>query len=102
MAAKKLRNRIRFVQKPGSRMLIIVLCIAVVLSMVTLLVLGSLTARNQAEQDALRDQASKLEGENGELQDNIGKLGTLESVIQIARDLLGLVFPDTVIIEPEN
>ena len=102
MATKKLINRIRFVQKPGSRTLIIVLCVAIVLSMATLLVLKSMTARNQAEQDALRDQASKLEGENGELQDNIGKLGTLESVIQIARDILGLVFPDTVIIEPEN
>ena len=102
MATKKRKTRIRFVQKPGSRTLIIVLCVAIVLSMVTLLALNSLTARNRAEQDALRDQASKLEGENGELQDNIGKLGTLESVIQIARDLLDLVFPDTVIIEPEN
>ena len=102
MAARKLRNRIRFAKKPGSRMLIVVLCVAIVLSMVTLLALNSLTAKNQAEQDTLRDQASKLEGENGELQDNIGKLGSLESVIQIARDLLDLVFPDTVIIEPEN
>ena len=102
MATKNLRKRIRFVQKPGSRMLIIVLCVAVALSMATVLVFRSLTARAEAEQEALRDQASQLEGENSELQTNIGKLGTLESVIQIARDLLGLVFPDTVFIEPEN
>jgi cell division protein FtsL len=102
MATKKLKKQIRFVQKPGSRMLIIVLCVAVVLSMATVLVFRGLTARAEAEQEALRDQASRLEGENSELQTNIGKLGTLESVIQIARDILGLVFPDTVFIEPEN
>ena len=102
MATKNIRKRVRFVQKPGSRALIIVLCVAIVLSMMTLLVFRSLSARSQAEQEALRDQASQLEGENSELQSNIGKLGTLESVIQIARDILGLVFPDTVVIEPEN
>lgn len=102
MATKNLKNRIRFVHKPGSRMLIITLCVAIVLSMATLLVFRSLSAREQAAQDALRDQASHLEGENSELQSNINKLGSLESVIQIARDLLGLVFPDTVIIQPEN
>lgn len=102
MATKNLFDRIRFVRKPGSRTLIIVLCVAIVLSMMTLLVFRSLTARAEAEQEALRDQASQLEGENSELQTNISKLGTLESVIQIARDLLGLVFPDTVIIQPEN
>lgn len=102
MATKNLRNRIRFAQKPGSRMLIIVLCVAILLSTATLLVFRSLTEKAEAEQEALRDQASSLEGENSELQTNISKLGTLESVIQIARELLGLVFPDTVIIQPEN
>ena len=102
MTRKNLKNRVRFVRRPGSRMLIITLCVAIVLSMATLLVFRSLNARAEAEQEALRDQASQLEGENDRLQDNINKLGTLESVIQIARDLLGLVFPDTVIIEPEN
>lgn len=102
MAAKNMRKRIRFVQKPGSRILLVVLCVAIVLSMATLLVFRSLTARSHAEQEALRDQASQLEGENSELQSNISKLGTLESVIQIARDILGMVFPDTVFIQPEN
>lgn len=102
MATKTFKDRIRFVRRPGSRMLIITLCVAIVLSMVTLLVFGALSAREQAEQNALRDQASQLEGENDRLQSNINKLGSLESVIQIARDILGWVFPDTVIIEPEN
>ena len=102
MAAKKMTKRIRFVRKPGSRILLMVLCVAIVLSMATLLVFRSLTAKSQAEQEALRDQASQLEGENSELQSNISKLGTLESVIQIARDLLGMVFPDTIFIQPEN
>ena len=102
MAAKMARKPVRFVQKPGSRMLIIVLCVAIVFSMATLLVFRSLTAGSEAEQEALREQASDLIGENSELRENIGKLGTLESVIQIARDILGMVFPDTVFIEPEN
>lgn len=102
MATKTVKKPIRFVRRPGSRMLIITLCVAIVLSMATLLVFRSLTAKAEAEQEALRDQASQLEGENNQLQSDINKLGTLESVIQIARDLLGLVFPDTVIIQPEN
>lgn len=102
MATKNTGKRIRFVRKPGSRLLLMVLCVAIVLSMATFLVFRSLTARSQAEQEALRDQASQLEGENSQLQSNISKLGTLESVIQIARDLLGMVFPDTVFIQPEN
>ena len=42
-----------------------------------------------------------LEQENQILRDRISILGTVESVKQIARDILGLVDPDTVIFETE-
>ena len=42
-----------------------------------------------------------LEDENAALEEKIGNLGTLESIRDIAREILGLVDPDTIIIETD-
>lgn len=58
-----------------------------------------------AERDrvrVLKDQAQQLQQENDRLEDKIGAIGSVESVEQIAKDELGLVDPDTVIVRPEN
>jgi capsular polysaccharide biosynthesis protein len=57
-----------------------------------------------AKQDSavLSDQAAALEQENQELQEDIDSLGTAGSVVEIAQKLWDLVFPDTVVIEPEE
>ena len=51
---------------------------------------------------AVRELAAALEQENQELQEDIDSLGTAGSVVEIAQKLWDLVFPDTVVIEPEE
>ena len=51
--------------------------------------------------DALTRQAAALELEQQKLTEKVEKLGTVESYLQIAAEKLGLVEPDTVIIESE-
>ena len=50
----------------------------------------------------LRQQAAALEADNAELSDNIASLGSIESVIRIAGEILGLIDPDSVIFAPDN
>ena len=52
--------------------------------------------------EKLKDQAIELEQENSRLQQAIDKLGTIQGIAYIAKEQLGLVDPDTIIIEPEN
>ena len=79
----------------------IVVLAAVVLSIVALLALRSaiITTRENAEE--LRGQAMELEQENNRLEQYIQELGTIRAIIRIAQEKLGLVEPDSVIIQPE-
>ena len=56
--------------------------------------------RGQVEN--LRQEAAAIEQENRELQDKIDNLGSVQSVQDIAREELGLVDPNTVMIQPEE
>ena len=62
---------------------------------------GTLSDLNAANRD-LENQASILEQENEDLVNKISIQGTKEAVIQIAREFLDLVTPDTVIVQPEG
>ena len=75
---------------------------AAVLSMVALVALYSAIDHLHDQYDALRQEALELESNNGQLQEQIGELGTLESVIRIAGEILGLIDPDSVIFAPNN
>ena len=99
---QNLSNRIRVVFRRSSKMTKIAVCLAIVFSTVTLLVLRSATLDAKAQTDVLKDQAQQLEQENNALEDKIDNLGSAESVEDIAKNELGLVDPDTVIIEPEK
>ena len=46
--------------------------------------------------------AAALEQENADLQEDIEALGSAQSVQEIAKESLGLVDPDTVIIKPNS
>lgn len=78
-----------------------VFVIAVILFGITgLFVLRSATDRMEAQNAALKEQAAQLEQDNTELRENIDALGSVQSVEQIAQDELGLMDPDTVLIQP--
>lgn len=93
-------KRIRLVYRPSSTLTKTVVLSAVALSMATLLTLHLTSSAIQRKNQELADQAAQLEQENSRLEDNIAGLGSAEGVEQIARDELGLVDPDTVIIKP--
>ena len=77
----------------------VVIAAAVVLSSVTLLSMR--VAQWEAEDTLarLRHEAALLEQENEALRQDIDELGTTDSIRRIAREELGLVDPDTIIIE---
>ena len=95
-------SRIRLVYKRSSTLTKVLVLVAVVLSTVALLSLRGLILETEAKNAALLQQAAQLEGENAQLEQNIDSLGTLDSVIRIARELLGLEDPDTVILVPQE
>ena len=72
----------------------------ILLGIAALFVLQGATNRMEAENAALAEQAVQLEQANTELAGDIGALGSVQSVEEIAREELGLVSPDTVLIQP--
>ena len=95
-------SNIRLVYKRSSRLIKCVVLCAIVLSTVTLLTIQIQLQSAQARRDALQNQAAQLEQENGQLEENIDDLGSIDSVEQIAKDELGLVDPDSIILQPGN
>lgn len=102
MTIRELMRHIKLVNKRTSRTTKIAVCTAVALSVAALLVLHSAALDAQAKADAWRERAQQLEQENDRLQSQIDNLGSADSVEQIAKDELGLVDPDTIVIQPEN
>lgn len=102
MRIRQFLSRFRLVSKRSSPITKMVIIGAVVLSLVALLVLHSLTLQAQQEAEQWRNTAQQLEQENQTLEQKIANLGSLEGIKDIAQELLGLVFPNTVIITPDN
>ena len=75
---------------------------AAVLSVVALVALYSSIDHLQNQYDDLRQEALELESNNGQLQQQIDELGSLESAFRIAMEELGLTFPDSVIFTPKD
>ena len=88
--------------RPSSRPAKIMLIVAILLAMAALITLRVVIHQLDSRTADLRDKAAALEQENRDLRENIDILGSVQSIIQIARDELGLVDPDTVILEPES
>lgn len=95
-------RKIRVVFRRGSLALKVAVLAVVVLSIAALLLVWLYKQDAQREYEKLKDQAIELEQENSRLQQAIDKLGTIQGIAYIAKEQLGLVDPDTIIIEPEN
>ena len=95
-------KRIKPVCHRSSNRMKIFVIVVIVLGIVGLfLIRGAMVDLKNANRD-LANQATQLEMENEELKDKIRIQGTKEAVIQIAREFLDLVTPDTVIVQPEG
>ena len=79
----------------------VVVIAAILLSMAALIALRWTLNDIQAETQDMRSEAARLEQENAELEEKIGELGSVQSMMDIAEEELGLVDPDTVVIETD-
>ena len=102
MSIREMASQFKPVVKRSSRTTKIVVCVAILLSVVTILVLHSATLDAQAKAEAWRQKAQQLEQANQKLEEKIENLGTLEGIKDIAQDELGMKDHDNIILEPEN
>lgn len=93
------RKKYKIVFRPGRPLTKVALLAVIVLSTVTLIAIYGAISRGEQRRDALRDQAFVQEQERQELRQDIAALGSADSVEKIAGEELGLVDPDTVIIQ---
>ena len=94
-------GNIKLVYRRSRTLTKIVVLTAVVLSIAALLTLGSAIAKSKQTAEGYRNQAIALEQENDRLKQYIEELGTIQGIIRIAQEKLGLIEPDSVIIQPE-
>ena len=103
MAERKnpFRN-IRVILRPGTKKLKLALVLLLLVCTAALVALGIVRSRIEAQTQSLLDQAAALEEDNADLKEKTEDLGTSSSIKEIAREELGLVDPDTVLITPNS
>lgn len=98
---RKLFQNAKVVLSPSSRTLKIAVILLIVFSMIALGAMAWVRSSIRARTEDMRSEAAALEDENAAIEEKIDRLGTLESIKEIAREILGLVDPDTIIIETD-
>ena len=92
---------IKFKYRRSSAVTKVVILIAVVLSVAALLMLHFAIGTTQDAAEEMRQEAIGLEQEQSRLERYIEELGTIQGIIRLAQEKLGLIEPDSVIIQPE-
>lgn len=87
--------------RPASNILKILLIVLIIFSIVALAALRWVHSGILSEIDELKQEASGLEHANSELERKTEELGSVQSIQDIAKEELGLVDPDTILIEPD-
>ena len=90
-----------FFTKNGMILLTTITVIAVVLCIAALIMLQTAIVSTQDAAEELRQEAIGLEQEQSRLELYIQELGTVRGIIRLAQEKLGLIEPDSVIIQPE-
>lgn len=99
---RRILKRVRLVYRKSSPLTKAVVLSAIILSTAALLTIRLTLGATEDRINALKDQAAALEQSQQQLEDKINNQGSLEGVKDYAEDELGLVDPDTVIVEPEE
>ena len=87
--------------RPASNILKILLIVLILFSIVALIALRWVHNGILTQIDELKEEASGLEYANEVLDQKTEELGSVQSIQDIAKEELGLVDPNTVIIDPE-
>ena len=85
--------------RPASNILKILLIVLIIFSIVALAALRWVHSGILSEIDELKQEASGLEHANSELEQKTEELGSVQSIQDIAKEELGLMDPNTVIID---
>ncbi len=96
---KNLFSRFRLVYRRSSPLLKSVVLVTIVLGAVTLTALGIAHNQELRKQKQLEKQILALEQENQQVEENISELGSVQSILKIAMEKLGLVKPGTILFE---
>ena len=99
---RSLLKRVRLRYRRSSTLTKTVVISTIVVCMVALMVISWRIDSVIADYEAKKDLAAQLEQENNKLNDNIDDLGSADSVDQIAKDELGMVPGDAVVITPND
>ncbi|MBO7251649.1 MAG: septum formation initiator family protein [Oscillospiraceae bacterium] len=101
---KQMKNplkNIKVIVRPSPAVLKVLLILVIVFSMAALLTLRMVHNNLRAEIQALRDEAAALEYDNDRLDQRMEEPDSVENVMNIAREDLGMVDPDTVVIDTQ-
>ena len=85
--------------RPASHILKIILILLILFSIVALVALRWVHNGILTQIDELKDEASGLEYANEVLDQKTEELGSVQSIQDIAKEELGLVDPDTILID---
>lgn len=96
------RRKYRLVFRKTSPLVKAAILAAVLLCTVALVTLHASIQQSRSQYEAMRQQAAALEENNQNMVYQIDDMGSLESVIRIAMERLGLVLPDTTIFDTET
>ena len=94
-------QKVKVEVRPASNILKIILTILILFSIVALIALRWVHNGILFQIDELKEEASELEHANEELDQKTQELGSVQSIEDIAKEELGLVDPDTILIDPE-
>ena len=96
------QKKFRVEFRSSSNLLKIVVAVLIVFSTAALLALGWMHSGLRERTQAQKDAAAALEQENRDLQEKINDVDSVQGVQDIAREELGLVDPNTIVIQPET
>ena len=100
MAKKSTQSKyVKVEVRPASHILKIILILLILFSIVALVALRWVHNGILTQIDELKDEASGLEYANEVLDQKTEELGSVQSIQDIAKEELGLVDPDTILID---
>ena len=95
------RKKVKVEIRSSSNILKVILILLILTSIVALIALRWVHNGILTEIADLKEEASGLEYSNEELDQKMDQLGSVQSIQDIAQEELGLVDPDTILIDPE-
>ena len=95
-------RNIKVILRPSTPKLRLAVILLIVFSMAALITLGVVHRNIRSGTQTILGEAAALEEENADLQNRIDNIDSSQVIAQIAGEELGLVDPDTVLIQPDS